>query len=164
MTASGGTSKMLKKDWLMDKDNLQDLSKIDIRAGAQIALKELNLFPEKTRKFKADCGDVIKSVILKFVEKTPLRYNFVRLSSALVRKHVVENREKYSDRFRFLVDGLSASKNISSSVDDKAKFQYNEIQTLAHEKHYYTKFSEFNYQNDCLDVFLEKCFSRSKEL
>ena len=147
----------------MDKDNLQDLSKIDIGAGAQTALKELNLFPENIRKFKADCCD-IQAVILKLVEKTPLRYNFVRLSSALVRKHVVENREKYSDRFRFLVDGLSASKNISSSVDDKAKFQYNEIQTLAHEKHYYTKFSEFNYQNDCLDVFLEKYFSRSKEL
>ena len=164
MAASGGTSKMLKKDWLMDKDNLQNLSKIDIGAGAQIALKELNLFPEKTRKFKADCRDIIQSVILKFVEKTPLKYNFVRLSSALVPKHIVENREKYSNRFRLLVDGLSASKKVSSPVADKAKFQYNEIQTLAHEKHYYTKFSEFNYQNDHLDVFLGKYFSGSKEL
>ena len=54
MAVSRGTSKMLKKDWLMDKYNLQDLSKIDIDAGAQIALKELNLFSEKTRKFKTD--------------------------------------------------------------------------------------------------------------
>ena len=68
MAASGGTSKMLKKDWLMDKDNLQDLSKIDIGAGAQTALKELNLFPEKIRKFKAGCCD-IQAVILKLVEK-----------------------------------------------------------------------------------------------
>ena len=76
---------------------MQDLIKIDIGVGAQTALKELNLFPEKTRKFKADCGDVIKSVILKFVEKTPLRYNFVRLSSALVPKHIVENRSILTD-------------------------------------------------------------------
>ena len=76
MAASGGTSKMLKKDWLMDKDNLQDLSKIDIRAGAQIALKELNLFPEKTRKFKADCRDIIQSVILKFIEKNTFTVQF----------------------------------------------------------------------------------------
>ena len=53
MAGSGGTSKLLKKDWLMDKDTLQDLSKIDIRAGAQTALNKLNLFPEKTSKFKA---------------------------------------------------------------------------------------------------------------
>ena len=70
MAASEGTSEMLKKDWLMDKDNFQDLSKIDIRAGAQTALKELNLFPEKTRKFKVY---IIQSVILKFVENTPFK-------------------------------------------------------------------------------------------
>ena len=63
-----------------------------------------------------------------------------------------------------MVDGLSTSKKISSSVADKAKFQYNEMQTLVHEKHYYTKFSEFNYQNDRLDVFLGKYFYGSKEL
>ena len=49
MAAFGGTSKMLKKDWLMDKSNLQDLSKIDVGEGTQTALKELNLSPEKTR-------------------------------------------------------------------------------------------------------------------
>ena len=95
MAASGGTSKMLKKDWLMFKDNLQDLSKINVGAEAQTVLKELNLFPEKTRKFKADCHDIFQSVILKFVENTPLRYNFVRLSSALVPKHIVENRKLF---------------------------------------------------------------------
>ena len=83
----------------MDKGNFQDLSKIDIGVGAQTALKELNLSPEETRKFKADCHDIIQSVILKFVESKPSRYNFVRLSSALVAKHVVENRETYSNRF-----------------------------------------------------------------
>ena len=103
---------------------------------------------------------MISSIILKFVENTPLRYNFVRFLSALVPKHV-ENREKYSNSFRLLVDGLSASKKNLSSVADKAKFQYNEIQTLAHEKQYYTEFSEFNYQNDRLDVFLGKYFSGS---
>ena len=76
MAASEGTSEMLKKDWLMDKDNFQDWSKIDIRAGAQTALKELNLFPEKTRKFKADCCDIIQSVILKFVENAPFKVPF----------------------------------------------------------------------------------------
>ena len=84
-------------------------------------MKELNLSPEETRKFKADCCDIIQSVILKFVESKPSRYNFIRLSSALVAKHVVENREKYSNRFNLLVDGLSASKKISF-VADKVKF------------------------------------------
>ena len=79
---------MLKKDWLTDKDNLQNLRKIDKGAGVQTTLKELNLFPEKT-KFKADCCDIIQSVILKFVENKPLRHSFVRLSSALVLKHIV---------------------------------------------------------------------------
>ena len=155
MAVSRGTSKMLKKDWLMDKYNLQDLSKIDIDAGAQIALKELNLFSEKTRKFKTDCRDIIQSVILKFVENTPLRYNFVRLSSALVLEHSVENRENCSNRFRLLVDELSAFKKILSSVVDK------DTKTP---KHYDIKFAEFNYQNNHLDVFLGKYFSGSKEI
>ena len=47
-------------------------------------MKELNLLPEKTRKFKADYLDIIQSVILKFVENIPLRYKFVRLSLALM--------------------------------------------------------------------------------
>ena len=51
--------KIPKKDLLMDKVNLQDLSKFDIGAAAQTALKELYLLPEKTRKFKADCHDII---------------------------------------------------------------------------------------------------------
>ena len=55
--------------------------------------------------------------------------------------------------------GFVQPKKNSSSV---AKFQYNEIQTLAHEKYNYTNFSEFNYQSDCLDVFLGKYFSGSK--
>ena len=79
-------------------------------------------------------------------------------------KILKKDRDNYSNRFRLLVDGLSASKRISSSVADKAKFQYSEIQTFAYEKHYYTKFSEFNYQNDRLDMFLEKYFPGSKEL
>ena len=94
MAASGDTGKMPKKDLLMDKGNLQDLSKIDIGAGTQTALKELHLLPEKTRKFKADCHDIIESAILKFIENIPLRCNIVILLSALVLKHYVENREK----------------------------------------------------------------------
>ena len=43
----------------MDKANFQDLSKIDIGLGTETALKELNLSPEETRKFKADCRDII---------------------------------------------------------------------------------------------------------
>ena len=37
------------------------------------------------------------------------------------------------------------------------------MQTFVHEKRHYTKFSEFNYQNDHLDVLLGK-YSGSKEL
>ena len=71
MAASGDTSKMPKKDLLMDKGSLQDLSKIDIGAGTQTALKELHLLPKKTRKFKADCHDLIQSALLKFIENIP---------------------------------------------------------------------------------------------
>ena len=42
MAAYGGPR--IKKNWLIDKGNLQYLNKIDIEAGAQTALKELNLF------------------------------------------------------------------------------------------------------------------------
>ena len=60
----------------MDEVNCQDLRKIDMGAGAQTTLKELNLPSEKARKFKADCHDIIQSVILKFVENTSLKVQF----------------------------------------------------------------------------------------
>ena len=76
MSTSGGTSKILKKDCLMDEVNCQDLRKIDMGVEAQTTLKELNLSSEKARKFKANCHDIIQSVILKFVENTSLKVQF----------------------------------------------------------------------------------------
>ena len=63
-------------------------------------------------------------------------------------------RSIFTDSGFWLMDFLLPK--MSSSVAGKTKFQYKEIQTLAYEKQYYNKFSEFNYETDVLDVFLGK--------
>ena len=142
----------------MDKGNLQNLSKIDIEAEAQTSLKQLNLFPDRTKKFKADCCDIIQ--LFWNLLKTHLLGTILSDFHLLLCQNILLKIER-----NILTNSwLSASKKISCSVAGKAKFHYNEIQTLGHEAHYYTEFSEFNYQNECLDVFLGKYFSGSKEL
>ena len=63
MAASGGPS--IRKNWLIDKGNLQDLNKIDVEAGAQTALKELNLFIYLFMYLKADKHQIHKTVYIK---------------------------------------------------------------------------------------------------
>ena len=96
------------------------------------------------------------------IEKTPLKYNLVKLASCLVPKHIVENRDT-ANRFRLMVDGLSSHKKITSKIADNAKFQFNEMQKVVCEKHF-DEFIKFDYLNNRLHVFLGKYFCGKEDL
>ena len=103
------------------------MNQIDIDAAAHTALKEALIKYEKKRRSVLNCHLVIKTIIL--IEKTPLKYNFGKLASCLVPKHIVENCEA-ANRFKLVVDGLSSHKKITSKIADNAKFQFHEMQKV----------------------------------
>ena len=144
---------MLKSSWLENKDNLLDVNRLDVGAATQT---------ENKRRFLLDCQLIIKTIIQKLIEKTPIKYRLVRLASCLAPKEIFENSERSSNRFKLLVDGLSTHKKTSSKVADSAKFQYNEVQKTVFEKH--DEFIKFDYCNDRLDSFLGNYFSEKKDL
>ena len=112
------------------------MNQIDIDAAAETALKEALIKSEKKQRFLLDYQLVIKTIILNLIEKTPLKYNCVKLASCLIPKHAVENHETSANRFRLMVDGLSSHKKITSKIADNAKFQFNEMQKVVFEKHF----------------------------
>ena len=115
---------ILKKDWLHNKVNLLNMNQID-DAATQTAIKEVLIKSEKKQIFLLGCKLVIKTIILNLNEKTPLKYNLVKLASSLVPKHIVENCKTSANIFRFMVDGLISHKEITPKIADNAKFQFN---------------------------------------
>ena len=154
---------ILKKEWLEDKEKLLDVKQINIGSAAQTALGKASVKSEKKRQLLLDCRIVIKTIILNLIEKTPLKYNLVKVASCLAPKNIVQNCDISSNRFRIMVDGLCALKKISSKVADNAKFQFNEMQKVVSEK-YFDEFIKFDYTNDRLDDFLGKYFSEKNDL
>ena len=98
--------KKLDKKWLNDKQNLLDTYQMDIRAATQASLKDLQITSGKKQAFRTDCRVVVVNIILKLVEKTPVRYSFVRSSTCLDPKSIANNK-KSASQFKALADGLS---------------------------------------------------------
>ena len=120
--------KKLNKKWLNHKQNLLDTHQMDIGAATQASLKDLEITSGK-QTFRADCQVVVVNIILKLVEKTPMRYSFVHSSTCLAPQNIANNK-KSASKFKALVDGLSHIKKITAKVADMAKFQYNQIQKI----------------------------------
>ena len=130
---------------------------MDIGAATQASLKDLKITSAKKQAFRADCRVVVVNIILKLVEKTPMRYCFVRSSTCLALKNIA-NKQKSASKFRALADGLTHIKKITAKVADMAKFQCNKFQKIVWEKHH-SEFDAFDFGKDWLDVFRGKYIS-----
>ena len=100
------------------------------------------------------------NIILKLVEKTPMRYSFVRSSTCLAPKNIANN-QKSASKFKALADGLSCIKKITAKVADMTKFQYDKFQKIVWEKHH-SESVAFDFVKDWLDIFLGKYISDKK--
>ena len=85
--------KKLDKKWLNDKQNLLDTYQMDMRAATQASLKDLQITSGKKQAFRTDCRVFVVNIILKLVEKTPVRYSFVRSSTCLDPKSIANNKK-----------------------------------------------------------------------
>ena len=85
---------------------------MDIGEAIQASLKDLPITSGGKHAFRADCRVVVVNIILKLVEKTSMRYSFVRPSTCLAAKNIANNK-KSSSKFKAFADELSHINKIS---------------------------------------------------
>ena len=82
-------SKKIKKEWLTNKKNYLEDGLVDVGSFTRYLLQPAKVSAEKKRSFKSDCKKMIIDIFVKLQENTPLRYNIIRNSSALVPSNMV---------------------------------------------------------------------------
>ena len=84
-------------------------------------------------------------------------YGLVRFTSSLVPKNIVQNSEKWSQRFRLMAEILCATKKITLSIAGDSKFQYDEFLEIVIQIH--DEFISSDFHQVCLGMFLGKYLS-----
>ena len=147
---------MIKKKWLMDKNNhLEHDALVDIGAATEPSLKGVRLSEEKKKNSIGQCRTIVLDILVKLAEKTPLRYAAVHCASSLSPGNMIQVPQECSQVFIVLADRFFAAKKISAPVADNAKYQFDEFLKVA-ETHHKEEFLKFSFKVDRLDTFLEK--------
>ena len=111
---AGTISKKIKKEWLTNKKNYLEDGLVDVGSAARYLLQQAKVSAGKKRSFRDDCKKMIIDILVKLQENTPLRYNIIRKSLALVPSNMVHKSENYSIRFKELADKLHSLNKITA--------------------------------------------------
>ena len=106
-------------------------------------------------KFKESCSTMLKNIVLKMLERSPLKYILVRSLSSLNPKNMVNYKADSIKMFTRVIDKLYDNKHLSSKESDNAKLQYEEFINDVVSR-YQEDFLNFDMANDRLDQFLGK--------
>ena len=104
-------------------------------------------------KFKKDCVVIIRNVIEKLQDRSPLKYSIVRYSASLSPVKMIHNKEECVLKFKRLIEKLCEMKWISAVDADDSKLQYEEFLTSASSE-YKNHFLDYCRNNDSIDKFL----------
>ena len=126
---------------------------IDIGAAAKDILDKIQISFEKKLKFKKDCKKMVLNVLLKFKERSPLKYSVLRNCSSLSPRNMVRSSEECSLQFTSLVDKFYVMKKITAPCADNAKDQFDKFLTAVKYEHK-ERFLKFKFKEDHLDKFL----------
>ena len=119
----------------------------------QDLLQQAKVSAEKKRFSKDDCKKMIIDILVKIQENTPLRYNIIRNSSALVPSNMVHKSENCSIRLRELADKLYSLNKITAETSDNSKNQFDDPLKIVKHEHR-EAFLKFDYKKDRLDEFI----------
>ena len=111
-------------------------------------------------KFKKDCVVIIRNVIEKLQDRSPLKYTIVRYSASLSPVKMIQNKEECILKFKRLVEKLCEMKWISAVDADDSKLQYEEFLTSASSE-YKNHFLDYCRNKDSIDKFLGLLIKRN---
>ena len=104
---------------------------------------------------------MVKTIVLKLQERSPLKYLIVRCSSCLVPRSIVNESESFNLQFNKVVDKLFKHQQLNNEVDE-AKLQFEEFVTIYVPRHS-DKFNSFNVSMQCLDKFYGEFLCKNQQ-
>ena len=104
---------------------------------------------------------MVKTIVLKLQERSPLKYLIVRCSSCLVPRSIVNESESFNLQFNKVVDKLFKHQQLNNEADE-AKLQFEEFVTIYVPQHS-DKFNSFNVSMQCLDKFYGEFLCKNQQ-
>lgn len=113
---------------IFKEDNLVNPKKIDTGYAVKAIIQELEKNKSASQlqmyQFKNDCKTFLQSILVKLMERCPLKYQLVRYLAALNPKHIASEPEEAEDKFGKLLGKLLSHRWLDASSCDEANAQY----------------------------------------
>lgn len=138
----------LKKINLKDESNFKAVDNIKLDVGTKLALKKVKSISEKT-VFLTDCRTILKNFLVKLIEKSPLKYPFVKCISCLNPDVTLQQKEAES-RLSKAVEILAENNIMSTTICNKIESEFKQIISLTATKE---KLKSFKRSETRLDHF-----------
>ena len=105
---------------------------------------------------------MVKTIVLKLQERSPLKYLIVRCSSCLVPRSIVNESESFNLQFNKVVDKLFKHQQLNNKEADEAKLQFEKFVTNYVPQHS-NKFNSFNVSMQHLDKFYGEFLHKNQQ-
>ena len=90
----------------MKKDIYLPLNNLNLRTATKLELQHSQVSNELKTRFKQNCVTIIRKLIEKLQERSPLKYSVICSSSYLSPVEMVKNKEECPLNFKRLVERL----------------------------------------------------------
>ena len=154
------TSHQLIKLDITKKGFLPQLA-VKLPTASKALLSTLEISSSKKIKLIDQCVSMVKTIVLKLQERSPLKYLIVRCSSCLVPRSIVNESESFNLQFNKVVDKLFKHQQLNNEADE-AKLQFEEFVTIYVPRHS-DKFNSFNVSMQCLDKFYGEFLHKNQQ-
>ena len=155
------TSHQLIKLDITKKGFLPQLA-VKLPTASKALLSTLEISSSKKIKLIDQCVSMVKIIVLKLQERSPLKYLIVRCSSCLVPRSIVNDSESVILQFNKVVDKLFKHQQLKNKEADEAKLQFEEFVTNYVPQHS-DKFNSFNVSMQRLDKFYGKFLHKNQQ-
>ena len=112
------SKRLMNEEFLLNPSNQPEEYLIDLGAATNDAVKNLKAAPEKKRRFRERCKQVIIEILLKLLECLPTNQMVVVSASSLSPVNMAQFPSKAQKRFKKFADNLYSLKFITSGVAD----------------------------------------------
>ena len=145
------TSHQLIKLDVTKKGFLPQLA-VKLPTASKALLSTLEISRSIKIKLIYQCVSMVKTIVLKLQERSPLKYLIVRCSSCLVPRSIVNESESVILQFNKVVDNLFKQQQLKNKEAGEAKLQFEEFVTNYVPQHS-DKFNSLNVSMQRLDKF-----------
>ena len=146
------TSHQLIKLDITKKEAFLPQLAVKLPTASKALLSTLEISRSIKIKLIYQCVSMVKTIVLKLQERSPLKYLIARCSSCLVPRSIVNESESVILQFNKVVDNLFKQQQLKNKEAGEAKLQFEEFVTNYVPQHS-DKFNSLNVSMQRLDKF-----------